>query len=246
MKKIVKLGVILLLGLIALEMPVFALTRVEIKAEVRYCVRDTTSTVNNPRWSDDCLNNRVNIVQKEIALITNALKGRCLITPIAETQEYRMPNDLATIDRVSFFVSGSTTAYKKLESVSMYALDRDIANWENMGSGLPRQYYERRNYIGLYPKPSSTYATSQALKIDYYKKPDDLILDTSEPWDGDYSLRAYHNLIVLGVSILCKKDEGNITEMQSLQSEYNVMLNLMKQYIATKPDEQQKIKIPTK
>ncbi len=195
---------------LACSLPSYALTRSEIRQEIRYDIRDTTDTVNiNNRFPDDILNSRINIVQDKIAAYTKCLRGRCLVTPVAETQEYRLPTDCVKVDRVAFInTSGSTTTYRRLEGRTLEGLDRDHFAWESRTSGLPQRYYVRRNLIGLDPKPSSTYAQSQSLKIDYFKKPTALDSDDDEPFDGDYSLRQYHDLVILGVVIMCKHSMG--------------------------------------
>lgn len=222
----------------------FALNTTQIEEQIRYQVRDTTDTVNNPRWSEDILLKRINIVQDDIVAFTKCLKGRCLVTPIAEYGEYRLPNDLLTIDRVTYSISDSTTDHKRLTWMSLADLDIDKMTWEGIGSGLPREYYERRNYIGLYPKPSSTYATTKALKIDYWKKPEALSDDDDIPFDGDYSLYPYHDLIIIGVVIMCKKDEGSWQEVQVLQVEYAALLKSLHDYVLMRPDEQTIIREP--
>jgi hypothetical protein len=222
---------------------IFSLTRNEILEQIRYYVNDTTGTINTSRWTDDFLRKRIDIVQTEIAIFTKCLRGRCLITPIADQSEYRMPNNLITIDRVSFLISGSTIGYKKLDWASMVGMDRDVPHWENLSPGLPQYYYERRNFFGLKPKPARGYCAERAIKLDYYKKPDAMVDDADEPFDNDYSLRGYHQLIILGVVVMCKKDEYKWADVQYLQQEYMMWLNLMKEYIRTKPDREAKIEL---
>lgn len=233
----IKIAVATVLTLFVSLSPVMALTRSDIREQVRYFINDATSTTTNTRWTDDVLNKRINIVQTDSAIWTRCLMGRVLITPVAEVSEYRMPDDLVTVDRVSYLsVTGSTISYRKLEWTTMSKMDIDKTNWEYVSASVPQWYYERRNLIGLHPKPSAAYCQARALKIDYYKVPDALDEDTDEPWDADYSLRGYHYLIVTGVVAMCKKDEGILNEYQAYQNEYMAQLSLMKEYINTKPD----------
>lgn len=234
---------IAIIGLLFCAQAVFALTRSEIRYQIRYDIRDTTDTVNiNNLFSDDIINSRINIVQDEIVEYTKCLQGRCLITPIAETAECRMPSDLIAIDRVSYInTSGSTTTYRRLIGRHMFGLDEDYPAWESATSGLPREYYIRRNFIGLYPKPSSTYAQTKSFKLDYYKKADELDEDTDEPFDGDYSLIQYHKLIIKGVVIMCKSTMGQDYTVD--KAEYIADLERMKTNVKLFYDVQENIKI---
>lgn len=222
----------------------FALTRGEIRTQIRQSVGDNPATSN--RWNDTILNTRINIVQNNIVRFTRCLYSQYATTTTAGQSEYKMSSGMIAIDRVSFIsVIGSTVAYRKLEWSSMVGLDRDIPTWEGMAAGLPRYYYERGDKIGLYPAPSSSYSTStiKSLKIDYYKKPDELTSDSHIPFDNDVSLIDYHDLIVLGVVIMCKKDDGKIGEVQVLQTEYWGLLTQMKDSIRDKPDKVMQLKV---
>ncbi len=231
--------------LLFFTMPLFALDRKDIRVEIRYKVDDTTNTYSTPRWTDGTLNNRINIVQRNISQFTNCLYKRATSSPTAGQQEYGMPSDCRTIDRVSFFTTSSTSAYKKLAWVSMVGKDRDSPYWENLTAGTPTEYYERGTVIGLIPAPSSTYCyvSSPSLKIDYYAEETDLSADSDVPWSGNTSLVSYQYLIVLGVTIMCKQDDRLWGEVDRYVTEYNQGITLMKQFIFTKPDRDGRIGI---
>jgi hypothetical protein len=214
----------------------FALTLGEIRQQVRYDISDSTDTVNiNSVFTDTTLNARINMVVDQITSYTRCLKGRCLITPIAETQEYRLPEDCIAVDRVAFVsVAVSSTTYRKLVGREFVGLDVTYPTWESQGSGCPREYYIRRNLLGLYPKPSATYAQVRALKLDYYKRSAQMVSDSDEPFDGDYSLRQYHYLVITGVTVMCRRSLN--IDYSSLKSEFLADVAIMKESVKFAPD----------
>lgn len=223
---------------------VSALTRGEVRTQIRYLINDTgvATATGTYRWSDNVLNARINIVQNEIVEVTRCLYSRHLTTAVAGVQEYDLPSDLMVIDRVAFLsIPGSTIAYRKLDWTSTTGLDRDIANWQSMGYGQPRYYYERGAKVGLYPIPSVSFSTYSALMIDYYKIPNQLTTDSDVPFDNQSNLSIYHSLIAKGVAAMCKLDDGKVAEYQILREEYRALMKEMRDAILTKPDKQEKI-----
>jgi hypothetical protein len=224
-----------------------ALTLSELRARERYKLNDSTSVTNSPTWSDAELNTRNNDVQRNIAQYTRCIYAQYLTTPTAEVREYAKPTNCITIDRVSMINVSSTSAsnqFKKLTAITLGGLDRDFPTWESYTSGLPTKYYERGNYIGFERPVSATYCSTGSIKVDYYKYPADMTSDSDEPFDSLDYLELYHDIIVLGVVIKCKQDEGKGAEAQTLQGEYVSQINLMIESLNFLPDQRvQKIKI---
>lgn len=225
-----KRALVSLIVILSLSCPLFALTRADIRLQVRYDVRDTTDTVNiNTRFTDAILNDRINITQDYIVAYTKCLYGRTVSTPTAEVQEYALPANCNAIDRVAFIsTSGSTTTYRRLTGLPISSLDNKYPTWESAISGLPREYYIRGKYIGYYPKPSSTYAQDGAIKIDYFKKADEMDDDADEPFDADPTLRQFDELVIMGAVIMCRRTTGE--DYTTLKAEYLAQLAEMKEY----------------
>lgn len=225
-----------------------ALTRLQIREQARYRLQDATSTITSQdyAWSNDIINKRINIVQEQIATYTRCLAGQKIYFSSAGIQEYDKPSDCIVVDRVAFSsVAKSTTTYQKLVWESLGSLDRDHGVWEASPPGKPSIYYERANKIGLYPTPSSTYSGTSTIKIDYYKRPAELDGDTDIPFDGDYSLYAYHGLIIDGVVIMCLQDKYYFDGMiQAMKAEYMANLEIMRKEILTRPDRQEHLGPP--
>jgi len=152
--------------------------------------------------------------------------------------EYTVSSETAKIDKVVYMISTTTDSYKKLTFATIQSLDNEKGStWEQLADGLPTHYYVRGNVIGLVPPPSSTYAIANALKIYYYKSPSDMVSDTDIPWDGLYFLTDYHRLIVLGVTIKCKKEKGS--DITADKNEYDMLLLRMQTDLnAIRPDSQ--------
>ncbi len=215
-----------------------ALTLAEIRSEVRYAIKDSTKTVNTPRWTDDALNKKIDIIQRQIAVDTRCIYKEERSTPTANTSEYSMPTDCYIIDRVAYLSASSVTAtmqYKKLEPWTLPGLDISYQTyWENLSAGLPTMYAEKGNSIVLVPKPSAVYCSTGAIKWDYFAIPETVSEDSDEPWNGLKNLYGYQYLIIRGVAISCLEDEGY--EISTKKQIYDVLIQRMTGALLDKPD----------
>lgn len=230
---------------ILLSIPTFleAKTLEQIRWDIRYKINDSTNTVSSVKWSDAILNQRINDVQRNVCQYTRCIYVSSITTPVAETREYSKPPKCISIDRVSFLQTSSTSSYKKLEAATMGGLDVKFPTWEYNTSGRPLYYYERGAYIGFDRAVSSTYASTGAVKVDYFKYAEDMDSDDDIPFDGITYLELYHDVLVLGVSAMCL-DDSNSAKAAAVQSEYLAKVNLMLQSLQLKSDQQvQKITI---
>jgi hypothetical protein len=73
------------------------------------------------------------------------------------------------------------------------------------------------------------------LQIDYYGYPADMDSDDDIPFDSDYSLYEFHQLIAEGVAVMCLKDEGS-GSYSTLKGEYYQNLLDMKHSLNFQPD----------
>ena len=229
----------------------YALTRGEIREQIRWTVGDVAPQASTMtyRWSDDILNKRINIVQEEIASLTKCIVNRSTnVALIANQREYILPDDALNIIRVAFWITGSTASHKSLEWRSIGGLDNEMPFWETLAGGIPLKYYQRGKYIGLVPPPSSSYAATGNLKIDYVARPQPLSNDSDIPFNSDPYLYPYHKLIVLGVAIMCFTDDGNANMTAIIENKYYTLLNRMIEDVNYQPDKKQNMilfSIPT-
>ena len=216
---------------------VHAKTLAELRAAERYKLNDSTVTSHSPYWTDAELNIRNNDIQRQIAQYTRCMYVSSIATPVAETKEYSIPPNCISIDRVSFLQTTSTTSYRKVEAITMGGLDVKIPTWENNTSGKPLYYYERGDKIGFDRPVSATYASTDAIKIDYYKYPTNMTTDSDEPFEGIDYLELYHDVIVLGVVAMCKEDEGKGNEAANITAKYIAGINGMMDSLQHKTDQ---------
>lgn len=227
-----RLAIILM---VMLPISSYALTLEEIRKQVRYSVMDTTDTVNTPRWTDSMLNEYIDVAEKRISMFTDCCYGRWTITPSTGVQEYPKPPDMYKIDMVRYMQTSSTYSYQRLDFIDYPAMDKDInLSWLNVSSGIPRNYYERGQYIGLYQKPSISYCWTNALMVEGWKVPDTMSGATDTPWDGDYSLVGYHFMIVLDVTIRIKENEGYA--VPDKKQEFWTLIDYMRRWVKSRTD----------
>jgi hypothetical protein len=179
----------------------------DIRNEVRFMILDTTTTSNNTRYSDAFLNQRINEAARELCRQTYPIYSKSLISAVTGQQEYLISTDTIKIDKVVFLINTSTSSYRKLVFSTIQSLDTDKGiMWESLPPGLPTNYYVRNNYLGIVQAPSSVYAVTNAIKVYYYKMPQDMMSDSDQPFDGIFSLQDYSNILVYGTAIKCDQD----------------------------------------
>jgi len=212
----------------------YCMTTQQIIDQVRLLEKDNNSA--NYRYTDQNLIDRINIIQDEIAIKTMCIQSREYIDTIDGTQEYRLPENCLNIIRVGYMVLNSTDAYKRIPWTTIAGQDIANAYWQNLANGNPTEYYRRTDYIGLKPAPSSTYAGTDYIQIDYNIRPTMLTLVTEIPLDGIYNLTGFHQAIIYGVAALCEYDKGNTNGYTLMQTIYVDWLAKIKDIYYTEPD----------
>lgn len=205
-----------------------------ILAEVRRIVRDTNSS--NYRWTDAILTERTNAIQNYVCVKTLCVQGRTYLTTTASTREVSISSDCLAILRAAYYITGSTEAYKKLIWTSIGGQDYQSNTWQNFGEGLPTEYYKRAGYIGLKPVPSSTYAGSNKIQLDYSVMASSLTSGTDIPFNSEVYLYPYHDALVYGVAALCFWDMGNINDFTIAEAKFKDIVDTMKSVVAIEPD----------
>jgi hypothetical protein len=230
--------IFVVLGILVMGLTAHAKTLDELISAERYKLNDSTTASNSPTWSASELTTRNNYIQRQIAKYARCIYVSSITTPITDVKEYSKPPKCIVIDRVSYLQTTSTASYKKLEAITMGGLDVKLPTWENNSSGKPLYYYERGNKIGFERAISATYASTGAIKVDYYKYPDDMTTGTDYPFDGITDIvDLYSDIIVLGVVASCKEDEGKFNESQAILSQYIAGINSMIDTLNSKPDQ---------
>jgi len=161
------------------------------------------------RWPTGVLRSRIEMAQKEVQVLTGALKTVDTLTPTAETFEVEVDSKVIDISRVT--LTDSDSEVHILKGRSRLDLDYYLPNWKNKDSGLPEVYSwdASEQDLLLIPKPSSDYAITDALKVWEVRTPAELTGNFSEPFDGNVLMRPFHMSIVHWVVAQCFMDDGD-------------------------------------
>ena len=187
----------------------YASTLGDIRTDIRLNISDSLTQSNHQKYTDTFLNYRINQSAKEIARACYPLYTSQLIDAVTGQREYTVSTDTLKVDKVVFLINTSTGSYRKLIQSTIQSLDNDKGVlWESLPAGLPTNYYQRANIIGIVPAPSSTYANVAAIKVYYYKEMSDMVSDSDQPWNGIFAMQNYVDTLIYSVTWKCKKDKG--------------------------------------
>lgn len=187
------------------SLKIYIMTRAEIEAEIGRLLGD----VRHTRWSVGTLRSREEMAQKEVQVLTGAVKTVDTLTPVAETREVEV--DSSVIDVVRVTLTDSDGVVTPLTGRGRLDLDYYLPNWENKDSGKPEVFSwdASEQDLLLIPKPSSDYAIADALKVWEVRTPAPMTSDTSEPFDANVLMVPFHMSIVHWVVAQCFMDDGN-------------------------------------
>lgn len=215
----------------------------ELKTAIRNRVNDNPDATNKRTWSDTILEERINEAHEHIVNETWCLYSRVLGTITVSVQEYTLPSDALSIQRVSIQSATNDSEYYKLPRSTVRKEDKKTSSWEGLNDGKPIRYYERRNRIGLIPPPNSRYAGNRKLKIDYIEYPDELSDDNAYPFNSRKKLFGYHKLIIDYVSIVCWYDRGLNNKAAYRWSILERKIEEMRKDLKYKPDRSSHIEV---
>jgi hypothetical protein len=164
---------------------------------------------SHARWDTDTLHTRIEFIQQEVQALTGAVKTVESLTPTADVAEVTLDDETIDITRATLTETDGNVHI--LIGRSREDLDFYEPSWPNYSSSLPTQFfYDVSNrQLVLVPPPSSDYATAGALKVWEVRTPTPLAGDSSEPFDGNVTMRAYTRAVVHGVVALCLMDNGD-------------------------------------
>lgn len=212
---------------------VWSLTVSEMYLEIRRNIKDTSTDINYQKWSNTELLQRINIFQEDIAVKTFCVSTITFITTSGGTREYYYPSDFLALKQVSYLINGSTF-YRKIDYRSVSENNLNRPQWENDATGgNPLTWFDRCDMFGLDMVPSSTYAGTNKVRLEYYCRPVDLVNDSDIPFNGVISLYPFHQLICWGVSALClvNEEDNAATYFEQkysigLQQLYSILSNI--------------------
>ncbi len=216
--------------------------REAIRDEARRLYEDTSTTASKQRWSNTVLNTRINEIHKAICVRTKCIRSRITVDTItAGTAEYAMPSIF--INAIAAYILDSASDWLPLVKKTEKELDMYDRNWRDTSGDPASHFYRRREYVGLYPNPSVTRAS--ALRVDFYRLPDDFSADTDVPYESVTEYFPFHRLIAVkaarqslpkgdteGKLLLTREFEKGIREMiqvNQLRGEETRMTNIYEQ-----------------
>ena len=214
--------------------PVGALTRGDIRDQIRLFVNDTDTSL--PNWTDAQLNTRIEMAQIDVVKFSRCLQNTTYYTMVASQTMYAIGQDMLSIERVSYYIVGSTSGYRNMKRYTIPGLDTENDVWENSTRGQPDKYYIWSSTIGLVTPPSISYSGKDKLKIQYVVMPSSFVADTSVPFNDVPYLYPYHELIIWYVVSMCKVDERLYSDAQYFDTKYYNLLKIMIAELQNKPN----------
>jgi hypothetical protein len=162
---------------------------------------------SNDRWSQAVLLDRINRSQTKVLALTNAVKTKETLTPVAGTAEVSLDTDV--IDVIRVHIKNSSGDWKKLRGVLRDQMDFEDPNWRNRDDDEPQAYtWDGTNQqLILVPPPTSEWAQSNGLEVWEIQKPADLSATTDVPFGSNNAMIPYHMAVVYDVVAECKLDE---------------------------------------
>lgn len=202
------------------------MNRGTVRDETRRLIRDTSSDTNKQRWSDAVLNARINEAHQNICVRTKCVRTRITTSIVAATVEYAMPANF--IEEISVQILDSASDWLSLVKKTEQELDTIDRGWRDDTGDPASYYYRRREYIGLYPIPSVSRA--DALRVDYFRLPDDFTADADVPYEDTKEYYPFHRIIAIETARQCLMDRGGTEDLNlalTLRAEYEQAIREM-------------------
>ena len=225
----------ILLFILCLCMPVFAMTRAEIRSITRDMIMDAGTSSDKQHWSSTTLNNYIDLAVQEIVGVSWCMKNSYSFTiSTGGVRDYALQNDIAQIERVTIHEPDTAANVSEkencvaLEEVSMISLDNSSSDWESFFStysygnhAKPTRYFTYQStatylLIGFKPPADKTYT----ITVYYAEIPDDMTSDSDVPFREIDQLVPYHDLICLWVAARICAFDGKLDLAKYWDSRY--------------------------
>jgi len=172
---------------------------------------------------------RLNQVMKEVSYETKCLDKLHEDDSVADQDEYDLPSDFLDVKRA--VLNGQELQIKTKKELDLMFNE----DWTDLESGEPLYAYldltPTNLKIGLVPAPSSSWAGTDYLKLDYVPIPVDLSGDDDVPFNSHTLLVPYHRVLVHGVARICLMDSltAEFAMLFTAQTnEYNKLISEMR------------------
>lgn len=215
------------------------------RSDLRTIFRLYTPEVNSTDvLSDANLNTLLNLAAQTFVNLTDCLPTDNTFNAVTNQQDYNISSVLTDFGKIRkegiWFYNKVSTKWKQLDSATIAYLNKTYPSWLNAAAGLPLRYYIEGDRIGLDPKPSSTYAGTNYVKVFYYKRSADMSADTHYPFSGSTTeyphLADYEEVLFDWVKYRVKQIAGkNGDALEAKTIFYNKSLKI-KQELLYRPD----------
>jgi len=143
------------------------MTRLQIRNMARKRLGETSGVF----WSDDELNGWIDQAGHDLAFKTKSIRTNGYMTPVSSQADYALTTYFSTLLAVLelYHKTGGTT-WKKLEPItSRQDFDLKYPGWMNTSAGTPHSYFydKEEDNLQLYPKPNSTNASTNYVRVYY-------------------------------------------------------------------------------
>lgn len=249
MKKILFILAVFALGECGLE----ALTLSQVRSEIRRTVRDTSSTPEDQRYSDEVLLSYINEAQREIVNLSMLSEKATTYVLTPRTTYYALPNDVITVTQVKFRGIRDTQTLE-LNEVSRENLRQKSPNWESV-NGTPVDYYVSQStgssasststlLISYIPIPTTN--STGTVTVWYYNQVDDLVSDSDVPFNGKRNVYPYHMALVYYVTYRLKAIEGRADEAEFYLGLFNNQVAMMVANLGKLPNYRPSVNVPNR
>ena len=163
---------------------------------------------NNDRWVAATLLARINLAQTKVLGLTNAVKTKETLTPVAGTETVSLDTD--TMDIIRVHIKNSSGEWFKLDGILRDQLDFNSPNWRQLDDGQPLAYtWDGTTLVlTLVPAPSAEWAQTNGLEVWEVQKPTDLTLASETVFAANNAMIPYHMAVVHWVVAQCWLDDG--------------------------------------
>ena len=186
----------------------------------------------------------INLAATEFIKETDALPTSGLFTVSTNTQTYAISTFITTFGKIRkegiWYYNGSTSKWNQLDGTTIAYLNKNFSSWLNASSGLPMRYWIEGNEIGFDPKPSSTYAGTDYVKIFYYKRSVDMTADTHYPFSGSTTqyphLANYEEVLFDWIKYRVKQIIGKGGDAEEAKGLFYIKCAGIRQNLVYRPD----------
>lgn len=232
-------AVIALLAL-AVAVPAAAMTRSELRDEVRRGIRDTATDTDLRRYSDTTLNAYLEEAQRALVNDTWCLEGYTSGSLSANTTYYTSVSTAAIAIKLVRFTAHTTNNVRLLKERSKKSVYEQNPDWAKT-AGAPNEYFATYSesgatniVLGMVPPPAT--ASTGTIHVTWVAQADPFGSDASEALNGMTKLKPYHWALVYHVIEKIDRIDGFSAEADKYAALYTSAVEVMKARFGDMPN----------